>query len=378
MVAVNGHSAEKRITLAVDATVWSDELQRVLTQTGYHLVMIDIDDGAADVVSGNAVDAVIASTQFPLGARFADLTSERTTMLLLVVPNEDTTTVDESVLTMVDAILPAHPVYLEHQLTTLLTLRREAHQLRQEVDHLREDITTQRRKTEEIEVLKNAIVRNVSHELGTPLLQVKSAVALIAEDLDDDTRVEYAQIAVARLETHVKNITMLGHSLDIKPGPIIFRDAVESAKRNLMRIWTKRSDAERIVFKIEADLPPLVADRQGLITVLQQLMDNAIKFGKEGPVEVIGRKEGDQIYVGVRDFGIGIEDSDTRSIFESFYQIDRSSTRRFGGAGVGLALVKLILEYHNVKIHVDSTVDEGSTFWFYLPFMDMDDMDRSK
>ncbi|MEO1165819.1 MAG: HAMP domain-containing sensor histidine kinase, partial [Chloroflexota bacterium] len=367
-------SAEDRITLAVDATLWSDELQAVLTSARYHLVMMDLADSAADVVSASSVDAVIASTQFPLNTELADLAETRNTMLLLVVPHGDTTTVDDAVLALVDAIVPAHPVYLEQQLTTLLQLRKEKYQLQRDIDDLREQIATQRRKTKEIEILKNAIVRNVSHELRTPLLQVKSAVSLIGEDMEDKKLITFAQNATAKLETHVKNITMLGHSLDINPGPIILRDAVDSAKRNLTRIWTRRSDADRIVFKIEDNLPPLIADRQGLITVLQQLMDNGIKFGDGKPVEIIGRRDDERVYVGVKDNGIGIEESDVRNIFDSFYQVDGSSTRRFGGAGVGLALVKLILDHHDVKIHVDSEVGKGSTFWFHLPFVNMDDL----
>lgn len=374
MTIVDSQSAEERITLAVDATLWSDELGSVLTQTRYHLVMMDLEDDAADVVSAGSVDAVIASTQFPLNAELADLAEIRHTMLLLVVPHGDTTRVDETVLALVDAIVPAHPIYLEHQLKTLLQLRKEKYQLQHDIDDLREQIATQRQKTHEIEILKNAIVRNVSHELRTPLLQVKSAVSLIGEDMEDKKLITFAQNATARLETHVKNITMLGHSLDINPGPIILRDAVDSAKRNLTRIWTRRSDADRIVFKIEGNLPPLIADRQGLITVLQQLMDNGIKFSDDAPVEIIGRRDGDKVYVGVKDAGIGIQDSDLSNIFDSFYQVDGSSTRRFGGAGVGLALVKLILDHHDVRIHVDSEVGKGSTFWFHLPFVNMDDM----
>ncbi|MEO0599571.1 MAG: ATP-binding protein, partial [Chloroflexota bacterium] len=90
--------------------------------------------------------------------------------------------------------------------------------------------------------------------------------------------------------------------------------------------------------------------------------------------EIIGRRDDERVYVGVKDNGIGIEESDVRNIFDSFYQVDGSSTRRFGGAGVGLALVKLILDHHDVKIHVDSEVGKGSTFWFHLPFVNMDDL----
>jgi signal transduction histidine kinase len=165
---------------------------------------------------------------------------------------------------------------------------------------------------------------------------------------------------------------MLGHSLDINIGPIIVRDAVEYARRNLGRVWQRKGEADRITLEIEINLPPVLADKQGLSTVLQLLMDNALKFSEDKPITVIARKEEDStVYVAVRDTGIGIAEDKRKSVFDSFYQIDNSSTRRYGGAGVGLALVKLILDHHNTEIHVESEIDKGSTFWFKLPYVNM-------
>jgi signal transduction histidine kinase len=120
---------------------------------------------------------------------------------------------------------------------------------------------------------------------------------------------------------------------------------------------------------IDSDLPPIMADKQGLSTVLQQLLDNALKFSEKNgkDVEVIGKREGDKAYIAVRDYGIGIPEDKLKNIFDLFYQVDSSSTRPYGGLGVGLALVKLILEHHGTKIEVISQLDEGSTFYFYLP-----------
>lgn len=259
------------------------------------------------------------------------------------------------------------------QVLSLLRLHEKNRQLLDKINGLQGQIEQQHRSSDEIEVLKNAIVRNVSHELRTPLLQVKSAVSLIAEDVSDQKLVSFAENAMARLETLVKNITMYGQSLDIRLGPIILRDSVEYARRNLGRIWERRSEADRIQLKIADRLPPVLADKQGLSTVMQLLMDNALKFsGKEQPIEVIGCLREDHIYIAVRDYGIGIAPDKIQDIFESFYQIDYSTTRRYGGMGIGLALVKLILEHHNTQINVDSELGKGSTFWFLLPCVNLD------
>ncbi|MCA9913170.1 MAG: ATP-binding protein, partial [Anaerolineae bacterium] len=164
-----------------------------------------------------------------------------------------------------------------------------------------------------------------------------------------------------------------GQSLDLRVGPIILRDAVEFARRSLGRVWGRRSEAERIQVMLAENLPPVPADKQGLSTVMQLLMDNALKFsGKDQPIEVIGCLRDDHVYIAVRDYGIGIAQDKLQDIFESFYQVDSSSTRRYGGMGIGLALVKLILDHHNTEIHVDSELGKGSTFWFLLPWVDLD------
>jgi signal transduction histidine kinase len=376
MVRVREQESDLHVTVALDENL-SESFASGLERSGYHLLLLNGTDELANLLSTYDIDAVLLAASAQSRTLAENLPLEhRQRLLLLVVPLDMETPVDPSIVSLVDAVLPAHPDYLEKQLKTLLQLHQENFAMRRRLAELEADVAAQKRLTSEIEVLKNAIVRNVSHELRTPLLQVKSAVSLIAEEVANKQLITYAENATARLETHVKNITMLGHSLDINIGAIILRDTVEYAKRNLSRIWTRRGDVERVQMDIQANLPPVLADMQGLSTVLQLLMDNAIKFSSE-PIQVIARKEGDKIFVAVQDSGIGIEKSKLEDIFESFYQIDSSSTRPYGGAGVGLALVKLILDHHNILIHVDSTVGKGSVFWFYLPYVEITHKSRT-
>jgi signal transduction histidine kinase len=376
MVRVREQESDLHVTVALDENL-SESFASGLERSGYHLLLLNGSDELANLLSTYDIDAILLAASAQSRALAEKLPLEhRQRLLLLVVPLDMETPVDPSIVSLVDAVLPAHPDYLEKQLKTLLQLHQENFAMRRRLAELEADVAAQKRLTSEIEVLKNAIVRNVSHELRTPLLQVKSAVSLIAEEVTNKQLITYAENATARLETHVKNITMLGHSLDINIGAIILRDTIEYAKRNLSRIWTRRGDVERVQMDIQPNLPPVLADMQGLSTVLQLLMDNAIKFSSE-PIQVIARKEGDKIFVAVQDSGIGIEKSKLEDIFESFYQIDSSSTRPYGGAGVGLALVKLILDHHNILIHVDSTVGKGSIFWFYLPYVEITHKSRT-
>lgn len=279
----------------------------------------------------------------------------------------------ESVNSHADIICLPIPHIIEMHLQTLLrlyeqqqTLCHRIELLEREVTRMTEIVEKQQRSGAEIEVIKNAIVRNVSHELKTPLLHVKSAVSLMAEDIANTKLADYAKDATGRLETLVKNITLLGSSLDTNLNPVIVRDCVEYAKRNLGRIWEHRKDSERIKLDIENNLPPVLADKQGLSTVLQLLMDNALKFS-ERPIEIVVRRKNDAIKISVKDQGIGIAEDQLGAIFDLFYQIDHSSTRRYGGVGVGLAIVRLILDHHQTKLEVETQPGEGSTFSFELP-----------
>ena len=272
-----------------------------------------------------------------------------------------------------DLTLPLIPGWLDAPLQTALNLRletmtlcRQQIRLREEVEQLSSQVADHQRTTGEIDVLRNAIVRNVSHELRTPLLQIKSAVSMLAEDKgNNDTLATYAMEATARLETVVKNITQLADSLDTHPEPFILRDAMEQALRNLRRTWEHKNNIDRVKVNLPARLPPIYADRQAIGIVLQLLVDNALKFSARA-VEVSAEHAGQQVIIRIRDYGIGISPEQIEKIFDPFYQVDQSSTRRFGGTGVGLAIVRLILERHGVRVNVTSAPGKGSTFWFSL------------
>jgi len=366
----NGHLTKIKVLLATDQTVVTDVLQTHLTHSHYLLHTTDIVSGMNDIDTQD-MHAVIAIANPESINLFKKLRQNGVQcFLVLIVPEEQLNTLDEQVLSLVDAVLPSNVSYIEAQLSTLLRLHQQNLALKQQVNKLEAEIKKQRHLNDEMEILKNAIVRNVSHELRTPLLQVKSAVSLLGEDVVDKKLITYAENATARLEINVKNITMLGNSLDIRLGPIILRDAVEYARRNLNRVWQHRGEADRIKLALQDHLPPIYADKQGLSTILQLLIDNALKFSDKD-VKVTAQQQKGKVYIAVSDDGIGIEENKLKDIFDTFYQIDSSTTRRYGGTGVGLALVKLILDHHDSEIHVESEIGKGSTFWFKLPIVDM-------
>jgi len=372
---MSGDDKQAITICAAEQHPWTKDILAYLETQGHHLRRIAVVDTQHIMPNGTVPDAIVTLTakdSISLAAMLKDHPTIQPTplrVLITAIPPQEPPT------DATDIILPANAQVIDQMLKQLIDLHRQNSQLKAEAtslqtqcDDLQSQVNQQQKANHSVEVLKTAIVRNVSHELKTPLLQVKSAVALLAEDVDNEELINYAKNATARLETLVKNITMLGSSLDTNLNAVIVRDAVEYARRNLRRIWTQKDSPERIQLKLQDSLPPVMADKQGLSTVLQLLLDNALKFSDKD-VEVIAKlqDDGDNIYIAVKDYGIGIEPEDKEKIFDTFFQVDSSSTRRYGGTGVGLAIVKLILDSHQATIHVESEVSQGSTFWFQLP-----------
>lgn len=381
MLRVNDYESSSVVFLTPPSLSWVNELCDHLIKAGYRVHTIAVIDEGTPLQSA---DAVVLSGNLEDPNLLEKLKALPNTPLRVWITGDP---IDEHYRSAVDLVLPPHPLAAHQQLQTFLRLRAENRELLQKVATLSAQVQTteqkvetlskdnqlldtefqnQRRAAAEIEILKNAIVRNVSHELKTPLLQVKSAVSLLSEGVKDPKLMDYATNATTRLETLVKNITLLGSSLEMNPGPVIVRDAVEYSRRNLRRIWQHKDEVDRIKVELDMNTPPVHADKQGLSTVLQLLMDNALKFSKED-VNIGAAHIGDHIRVWVKDYGIGIPKDQRDKIFDSFYQIDNSATRRYGGTGVGLAIVRLILEHHNSTIVVESEEGKGSTFSFMLP-----------
>ncbi|HYF11958.1 MAG TPA: HAMP domain-containing sensor histidine kinase, partial [Actinomycetota bacterium] len=148
----------------------------------------------------------------------------------------------------------------------------------------------------------------------------------------------------------------------VRVGRVLFEDLVREVVESL------GTEANRVHVDIGGELPILTTDRQLLSRVLQNLVDNAIKYSPDGsPCELAATHDGDDILFSVRDYGIGIEQEDQDRIFERFYQVDSSSTRSFRGSGLGLSLVREVLEKLGGTIEVDSSPGEGSRFTVRLP-----------
>lgn len=245
--------------------------------------------------------------------------------------------------------------------------------LHQQVTALQAQLERQQRHVQAVDLLKQTIVSIVSHELNTPLLQIKTAIHMLAEDSnrDRDMLLSLAIDAAARLQAQVQNINQLAQTLDFQPQPIFIRDAIDQALSNLRRSWTTKGKLDRIQIHLDADLPLVSADRKGIGIVLFHLIDNALKFSDDF-IQVIATRSEIGVTLRVVDQGIGVAPQIQSRIFDLFFQGDNSTTRKYGGLGIGLAIVQLILDRHGITIELEEAA-HGCSFAFSLPVAQMSD-----
>ncbi|HOF88930.1 MAG TPA: ATP-binding protein, partial [Armatimonadota bacterium] len=132
----------------------------------------------------------------------------------------------------------------------------------------------------------------------------------------------------------------------------------------------QRSYADRHTLEVELPdaLPPVIADRDKLDQILTNLLGNAVKYSPEGGVITTRvRREGEALLFAVSDQGIGIPHDQLEKIFDRFHRVYSGDSQRVGGTGIGLFLVKSLVEAHHGAIWVESTLGKGSTFYFTLP-----------
>ncbi|MBA3946969.1 MAG: PAS domain-containing protein [Herpetosiphonaceae bacterium] len=243
------------------------------------------------------------------------------------------------------------------------------------------DITRER----EAERAKTEFVSVVSHELRTPLTSILGYTELLrARDFAPAERFELLD-TVWRQATHLSSLVEdLLNVSRIDAGRITLSRWVLSLRQlvtELIAQMNKQLDhRHQLLLDIPAQLPPVYADRDRVRQILSNLLSNAIKYSPDGG-EIVLRAEvlstpppsapalppEPALLITVRDPGIGIDPAEQQRIFERFYRVDNSNTRRIGGSGLGLSITKALVELHGGRLWVSSEAGEGSTFAFTLP-----------
>lgn len=228
----------------------------------------------------------------------------------------------------------------------------------------------------ELSQLKANFVSNISHELRTPLTHIKGYVELLVTEslgpITEEQRhaLQVSQQSTGRLEALIEDLILFSLAsrgeLSIQHETVDLRRLVNLA----IKAYTSKADERGVSLNviIDEDVPLVQSDPQKIAWVLNQLIDNGIKFTPAGGRVVITvKREGENlVIISVTDTGIGIPANQLDDIFEPFHQLDGSSTRRYGGTGLGLSLVRQIIEAHGSMIEVQSIEGRGSTFKFPL------------
>jgi signal transduction histidine kinase len=142
-------------------------------------------------------------------------------------------------------------------------------------------------------------------------------------------------------------------------------DIVDTVSSSLRSLAAEKG--LEFVAEAQADIPAAFGDAQRLAQCLMNLAGNALKFTRQGRVEIWVERQGETLLYRVSDTGIGIPQDQLESIFAEFRQADPTITRDFGGTGLGLSITKKFVEMHEGRIWVESEVGKGSTFFFSIP-----------
>jgi len=222
-----------------------------------------------------------------------------------------------------------------------------------------------------------SFIQNISHELLTPLAAIAGHVANIKECSIEE--VESWRLSQDIIEREVRRLTGLTSNLlllsrlesgvPLRLEPTNIGVVVEEAVAGLLRV----AQAKAIELSIQSPprLPRVHADRDRIKQVFINLLDNAVKYCPEGSeVQVRLQTDGEGIVVEVADDGPGIPPEDLPHIFDKMYRVEKEGTRAVKGSGLGLSIVKRIVELHGGQIAVESVEGEGTTFRVRLPLAD--------
>ncbi len=223
-----------------------------------------------------------------------------------------------------------------------------------------------------LETQRQDFISNVSHEIQSPLTSISGFAALLKNTaLTEAQRIHYLEI----IETESKRLSKLSDNLlklsnleaentSFSPSTFRLDKLIQNAVLMLEPQWMEKS----ITIDVELDQATVTGDKELLIQVWTNLLHNAIKFTPEsGEIRVTLKEKDGKLICHISDNGIGIPKKDQMHIFERFYKVDKSRDRSRSGNGLGLSLVKKIIELHNGTITVQSTLGQGSVFIVLLP-----------
>ena len=234
-------------------------------------------------------------------------------------------------------------------------------------------IEAQKKKVEQSEKYKEQFLANMSHEIRTPMHAISGMTNILVRNDHPKSQ----DVFLKAMRTSSDNlVVILNDVLDlskIEAGKLDIENIsmnLESVVENVIQILKFKAEEKGLVlsYKITEDVPTLVmGDPTRLNQILINLVGNAIKFTKKGSVKILVSSANNKLNFEIKDTGIGIPKDKHNTIFGAFEQAKESTTRYYGGTGLGLNISKQLVDLQNGKIWVESSEGKGSTFYFDLP-----------
>ncbi len=238
-----------------------------------------------------------------------------------------------------------------------------------------EKLSEAEKKKEELNQLRRELVAWSSHDLQTPLASVQAIIEALADGVVDDPEIVQRYLQTAKRD--IRSMSLLiddlfqmaqidagGLQLDIEIGSLtdLISDTLETF-RELAEQQNKELRGD-----VDPEIDPIAMDTLRLGRVLNNLISNAIRHTQsKGLIEVIATKQDDGVIIAVVDDGAGIQPEDLPFVFDRFYRGEKSRSRNLGGAGLGLAIAKGIIEAHQGKIIAESSPGIRTEFRIWLP-----------
>jgi signal transduction histidine kinase len=243
-----------------------------------------------------------------------------------------------------------------------------------EEQHRAEELAIALAQREELVRLKSEFIQNVSHELRTPLTIVRGYVELLekgelgALGPEQQDAMTIITRRIHMLHRMIEDLTTIleAEARTAPHKPVELNELIQRTVDDFQD--TTHQAGLALLLDVPSDKMWLMGDPVHLSRLLDNLVGNAIKFTPAGgSITVRLRREDSTAILEVADTGVGIPGEKLDRVFDRFYQVDGSTTRRYGGTGLGLALVKEIAISHGGQVSVDSTIGKGSTFRVHLP-----------
>ncbi len=225
------------------------------------------------------------------------------------------------------------------------------------------------------QAMQNVFISGISHELKTPVALIKGHAATLRRDDVEwgrDIVREYSTVIeeeADRLTALIDNLLTASRiqaqqGISLNSGDMRF----DQLAARVVERFNTQTTGHKLVLDFPPDFPVIQGDETRLRQVLDNLVSNAIKYSPNGgAITIGGRMNNGSVTVFVKDQGVGMSDADQERIFERFYRVDGTLSRKTQGTGLGLYLAKAIVEAHGGRIWVESAPGKGATFFFTLP-----------